>query len=1007
MPDVADFPGAMGRLRRLALGLAPQGVTSKLVIPGSQILYLELDAPGPDAARRRTQIAAALEGRTPYAVADLVFDWSGTGKSVQVAVVARETLAEAEAFAEQHGFSPVSFVALPEPGTFAGEPFFGLTSTAAQHLPEGSRLDRDQDPIRLVQPPAPSPDMPPPPPAPAANTPDVSTKADVGHARIRDKNGASLTPEVPAPAPATVALPQKPAASARSVEPAKPAPGALPSKPDQPEVPAPSPTAPHPETPKEDPIPQDPLPKDPPPEAPQPQDPPYNAPPSQDPPIAGKAPTLPQEAIAVTGPDHPDSGASRMPRTDRAPQDARHEQGVPGAKIIALPDPQEDLPGRAASVAPFVSRRKPISANPDSVPSGAPRLGAVPARNAQTPADAAPKPSKPGDRPLPTSLLATSVLAPDLAIPDLPQTGAATDGRAARKDHHAPVQTKPSAKAGATFRAAARSTAAIGGAASKAIARDLIARINTSTVRNAAPAMQEADPGPDPAPSKTVFGGQRRLVRNKPRYLGLMLTAALVLFMGIVALWSSILGNREAPQTVSVLARDDLPTTAASQPSPVETALESAPETAENTATPPADVSTSAATDPAPETAEASPPASAAPSAVTPPALDSNSGVWGAVEPQDGQQPGEALVDLGISPTDPAPVTRTGSELPPIGTLADDPRPAALPEPVPYDRLARIAPDGLLQPTPQGVIAPGGFTLYAGRPPRIPRERPKSVIEAALAASRAPVAVTPASAATNAKTVDPEPYFDPALAGRRPVSRPKSIKPPAAPTQTPTEPAAAPLPLDEGAILSPADKARYAALQAASPRARPAAIKAAAASALAAQKAEAAAAAALEQSLASASPQAVSVSRRPANRPRNFSGAVEAALALAVASEPAAAVAAPARIATLPKAAPAAPQHEEIDEPEPVAPTPKVPTSASVAKQATQKNALNMGKINLIGLYGSSGNRRALVRLANGKFVKVEVGDKLDGGRVTGIGDGQLTYQKNGKSLLLKLLKDG
>ena len=53
---------------------------------------------------------------TPYSVADLVFDWSGHGEVVQVAVVARETLAEAEAFAETHGFGPVSFVAMPAPG---------------------------------------------------------------------------------------------------------------------------------------------------------------------------------------------------------------------------------------------------------------------------------------------------------------------------------------------------------------------------------------------------------------------------------------------------------------------------------------------------------------------------------------------------------------------------------------------------------------------------------------------------------------------------------------------------------------------------------------------------------------------------------------------------------------------------------------------------------------------------------------------------------------------------
>ena len=70
-------------------------------------------APGPRPAMRRRQITAALEGMTPYEVPDLVFDWSGRGETVQVAIVARDTLAEAESFAEDWGFCPVGFVAVP------------------------------------------------------------------------------------------------------------------------------------------------------------------------------------------------------------------------------------------------------------------------------------------------------------------------------------------------------------------------------------------------------------------------------------------------------------------------------------------------------------------------------------------------------------------------------------------------------------------------------------------------------------------------------------------------------------------------------------------------------------------------------------------------------------------------------------------------------------------------------------------------------------------------------
>ena len=100
--DSPDMEEALSFLRSTALGLSPGGVATKLIIPNDQILYASVHAPGPDAAKRRKQIAAALVGRTPYDVADLVFDWWGKGDEVNVAVIARETLAEAEGFAHLH-----------------------------------------------------------------------------------------------------------------------------------------------------------------------------------------------------------------------------------------------------------------------------------------------------------------------------------------------------------------------------------------------------------------------------------------------------------------------------------------------------------------------------------------------------------------------------------------------------------------------------------------------------------------------------------------------------------------------------------------------------------------------------------------------------------------------------------------------------------------------------------------------------------------------------------------
>lgn len=147
--DAPDFGERLTALRRAAKTRAPEGVTTKIVVPASQILYTEITAPGPQSAVRRRQIADALEGMTPYAVPDLVFDWCGQGEVVQVAVVARETLAEAEAFADDCGFFPVSFVAAPDPAQFAGEPWFGITTTAPAHLPQGARIERDTEALPL------------------------------------------------------------------------------------------------------------------------------------------------------------------------------------------------------------------------------------------------------------------------------------------------------------------------------------------------------------------------------------------------------------------------------------------------------------------------------------------------------------------------------------------------------------------------------------------------------------------------------------------------------------------------------------------------------------------------------------------------------------------------------------------------------------------------------------------------------------------------------------------
>lgn len=105
-----------------------------LVIPDDQILYTRLTAsPGSDVP---AAIARTLEGMTPYKAEELAFDWcpdeDGRIDSLRVAAVARKTLQEAEDFARIQGFRPSGFLARPGDERFDGQPDFGASELARQ-----------------------------------------------------------------------------------------------------------------------------------------------------------------------------------------------------------------------------------------------------------------------------------------------------------------------------------------------------------------------------------------------------------------------------------------------------------------------------------------------------------------------------------------------------------------------------------------------------------------------------------------------------------------------------------------------------------------------------------------------------------------------------------------------------------------------------------------------------------------------------------------------------------
>ncbi len=138
-------------LQRKAKALITGEVYCKLVIPNDQIRYLTVETAGLDDADRHAAARLALDGATPYEVSELVFDIETDGATSQVAAVAGETLKEAEAFALEHGFPPVSFVAIPVADSFKQEPFFGMTDAAHRLLEPGEDVARNEAIIQIVE----------------------------------------------------------------------------------------------------------------------------------------------------------------------------------------------------------------------------------------------------------------------------------------------------------------------------------------------------------------------------------------------------------------------------------------------------------------------------------------------------------------------------------------------------------------------------------------------------------------------------------------------------------------------------------------------------------------------------------------------------------------------------------------------------------------------------------------------------------------------------------------
>ena len=273
-------------------------------------------------------------------------------------------------------------------------------------------------------------------------------------------------------------------------------------------------------------------------------------------------------------------------------------------------------------------------------------------------------------------------------------------------------------------------------------------------------------------------------------------------------------------------------------------------------------------------------------------------------------------------------------------------------------------------------VAPSAesFAVQAAAPPAVPPARPG----AAAANPAAPDAQAEGEVVLAALPADAPVSFD----GVRPAARPTGSAPPAPVALAGFDgPRPALRPSSSAPIAAPEPDLDIAAEPESAPDvdATLAAIVAGAA-----------------DPLAGATSAAVPRAVRPDSRPQNFATVVSRARD---------------RVARTQPAAPSGGSRQEEADSEPevasaAAARPSGPTPGGVAGAATAQDAINLRDVNLIGVYGRPTDRRALIRLSNGRYVRVSVGDRFEGGQVTAIGDDALNYVVRGRTYLLQIPGD-
>ena len=466
--------------------------------------------------------------------------------------------------------------------------------------------------------------------------------------------------------------------------------------------------------------------------------------------------------------------------------------------------------------------------------------------------------------------------------------------------------------------------------------------------------------------------------RGKPRFLGLIMTAILLVCLGLAALLSSFVlpddavsrffGRETVEETdVAVAPVEPVVIEEPLTERPVEEEIEFArlpieealpefeqlqefvePEPAPVAPLPPAEMTEAQA-----QTAYAV------------------SGIW---QRTDTLSPDvlrtETLDELYVASLDPNPAFEDAPALITRELTNDEAELVSFTRPPPPGIIFDIDERGLVRAKPEGTLNPDGITVYLGRPPVAAVPRPGGETENDLVPET---------------TAEPEAVEGPALSDEqlrlsaiRPVQRPNDLQE-----------------RRERATLGGLSRPELANIR---PQQRPVSAQAQAqAIARALLEVENSDAESVEAALVAATRQAVSISRRAQQRPGNFAAIVRAARATPQATQPARVQTASASTASAAtrSTGPAVARSSRIN--------PTGPVSGRVARAATESNAIALGDVALVGVFGTSSNRRALVRMPNGRFKKVSIGDRVDGGRVAAIDGNSLRYTRGGRTITLQM----